>query len=86
MTYATPEERLQLRKVYEREGNSFNYTLLVNNGERKDELPCTSLEHALDMWESWSRNIGVEYAEIFRVLPDGTLNTTSKIYINNKKD
>jgi hypothetical protein len=80
MAYATPETRLRLRKHLKSQNIPFDYTIKVENGERQDELPCESLEHALKVFNTWVNEFKVDYVEIFRVLHDGTLNPVGKSY------
>lgn len=76
MAYASPADRLKVRADRKADRLKYEFTILIEKGERQSELVCDSLTHALTLASTWFNTHGAEYVEIFRVLDDGTLNPT----------
>lgn len=76
MAYATPAERLQVRADRKANRLKYEFTILIEKGERQSELVCDSLTHALTLANTWHNTHGAQYVEIFRVNKDGTLKST----------
>lgn len=72
MAFASSAERAALRST----DFPLEFVLRVRKNGRESEIACDDLDHALELSGQWAKVHGAEYVEIFRVLPDGSLNPT----------
>lgn len=71
MAFASNVERLALNTM----DFSLEYVVRFEKNNRQSELVADDIDHALNIQKHWIDN-GASYVEIFRVLHDGTLNST----------
>lgn len=75
--FASPSDRLALRNSNPSFG--LDYVVRFEKNGRQSELCADDVDHALTLQKQWI-DAGASYVEIFRVLYDGTLNSTIGAY------
>lgn len=72
MAFASSSDRRSLREI---QACDFSVQLITRRGV-EIELAADNIDHALDLQHAWITRHDAKVAEIFRILPDGTLNPT----------
>ena len=78
MAFASNSDRLEL--INSNSAFGLEFVVRVEKNGRQSELTADDIDHALDLQGTWVKNHQADYVEIFRVLPDGTLNPTIGAY------
>ena len=73
MAFATDQERRELNAA---SSLGLEFVVQVRKNGRESEFTADDIDHALDIQGAWINNHNADYVEIFRVLPDGSLNPT----------